>query len=162
MKKISIITIVLLSIITIGCGARAQENLPVINSDKKGVIHITYADFITKIADLKASPDKWHYLGDKPAIIDFYADWCGYCKKLSPILEELAIEYKDQIYIYKVNTDMERDIAKAFGVRALPTLLFIPMEGELQVAQGAIPKEDLKRAIETVLLSKDLNKNIVE
>lgn len=154
MKKITVLTIILGLAVTFGCGARAQDGSNSSKSDKKEVIHITYSDFITKVANLKASPDEWHYLGDKPAIIDFYADWCGYCKKLSPILEELAKEYKGEIYIYKVNTDIERDIAKAFGIRALPTLLFIPMEGELQVAQGAIPKEDLKRAIETVLLVK--------
>ena len=115
-------------------------------------IHLTKDEFITKVANYEANPTEWKYLGDKPAIIDFYADWCVYCRKLAPVLEELAAEYDGKIYIYKVDTEKEREIAAAFGVRALPTLLFIPLNGDPQVAQGAVPKEDLKRFIDSVLL----------
>lgn len=108
--------------------------------------------FLKNVVDFVGNPGEWKYLGDKPAIIDFYADWCIYCRKLAPVLEELAKEYDGKLVIYKVNTDKEKDIAAAFGIRALPTLLFIPLNGNPEVAQGAVPKEDLKKYIENFLL----------
>ncbi|MEG0456088.1 MAG: thioredoxin, partial [Bacteroides sp.] len=90
------------------------------------------------------------YLGDKPALIDFYASWCGPCKTLSPILEELAAEYGDKIIIYKVDTEEEQELAASFGIRSIPTLLFVPMVGEPQMSQGAMPKAQLKEAIDKV------------
>ena len=92
------------------------------------VIHINQSEFIEKVYDYKKNPDKWVYEGSKPAIIDFYADWCGPCRRLSPVLEKLAEKYKDKIVIYKVNTDKERELAAAFGITSLPTLVFIPWE----------------------------------
>lgn len=115
-------------------------------------IAITKADFLTKIANYETNPKEWKYLGDKPALIDFYADWCGPCKVVAPILEELAAEYEGKIYIYKVNTEKEEELAAAFGIRSIPSLLFIPMEGQPQMAQGALPKKTLKEAIDSVLL----------
>lgn len=115
---------------------------------------MTRADFLKKVADYEKNPREWKYLGDKPAIVDFYATWCGPCRTISPILEELAKEYKDQIYIYKVDTDQEKELAAAMGIRSLPTLLFIPKDGQPQMGQGAMPKEDLKKAIEEILLGK--------
>ena len=91
------------------------------------VIHINQSEFIEKVYDYKKNPDKWVYEGSKPAIIDFYADWCGPCRRLSPVLEKLAEKYKDKIVIYKVNTDKERELAAAFGITSLPTLVFIPL-----------------------------------
>lgn len=85
-------------------------------------------------------------------IIDFYATWCGPCKAIAPILEELAKEYAGKIVIYKIDTDKERELAAAFGISSIPTLLFIPAKGDPQVAQGALPKESLKRAIDEFLL----------
>lgn len=116
-------------------------------------IHLTKADFLAKVADFEKSPTEWKYLGDKPAIIDFYASWCGPCKMIAPILEELAEEYKDDIYIYKIDTEQEEELAAAFGIRSIPTLLFVPMEGQPQMAQGALPKSTFKKAIEEVLLN---------
>ncbi len=124
------------------------------SSAKTYTISLDTDEFLKKVADFKNNPQEWKYLGDKPAIIDFWAEWCSYCRKLSPVLEELAKEYEGQIYIYKVNTDQEREIATAFGIRALPTLLFIPQGEDPQVAQGALPKEELRKIIETVLLNK--------
>ncbi|MEG1915419.1 MAG: thioredoxin [Muribaculaceae bacterium] len=115
-------------------------------------VHLTKSEFTTKVADLNSKT--WKYLGNKPAIIDFYASWCGPCKTLSPILEELAAEYGDKIIIYKVDTEAEQDLSVAFGIRSIPTLLFIPLKGEPQMAQGAMPKAQLKEAIDNVLLSK--------
>ena len=125
------------------------------NSNKKNMaktIQLTKADFLTKVANYEKNPEKWEYLGDKPAIIDFYADWCGPCKMVAPILEELAAEYDGQIYIYKVDTEAEQELAAAFGIRSIPSLLFVPMGEAPQMAQGALPKDAFKQAINEVLL----------
>lgn len=87
-------------------------------------------------------------------LVDFYADWCGPCKVMAPILDELAAEYGDQIYIYKINTEQEQELAALFGIRSIPSLLFVPMDGQPQMAQGAMPKTELKKAIDEVLLKK--------
>lgn len=113
---------------------------------------LTKADFLQKVADYENNPTEWKYLGDKPAIIDFYASWCGPCKTIAPILEELAEEYDGKITIYKVNTEQEEELAAVFGIRSIPTLLFVPMDGAPQMAQGALPKSAFKEAIEAVLL----------
>src|SRR3989339_211455 len=115
-------------------------------------IHLTKEEFLTKVANYEANPTEWKYLGDKPAIIDFYADWCSPCKMIAPILEELAKEYEDKIYIYKVNTEQEQELAGAFGIRSIPSILFVPMEGSPQMAMGALPKNSFKEAIDGVLL----------
>lgn len=117
-------------------------------------IKLTKADFLVKVANFEANPDGWNYLGDKPAIIDFYADWCGPCKAIAPVLEELAAEYDGEIYVYKIDTEKEQELAATFGIRSIPTLFFVPMTGDPQVAQGALPKATLKEVINTVLLNK--------
>lgn len=117
-------------------------------------IKLTRADFLTKVANYEANPEKWEYLGDKPCIIDFYADWCGPCKMVAPILEELAAEYEGEIYIYKVDTEAEQQLAAEFGIRSIPSLLFCPMGEAPQMAQGALPKDAFKQAIDEVLLKK--------
>ena len=91
---------------------------------------------------------------DVPVMVDFYADWCGPCKKVSPILEELAAQYKDDIVIYKVNVDNEKELASAFGIQSIPTLLFIPKTGKPQIAQGALSKEQFVEQIDNFLLKK--------
>ncbi len=117
-------------------------------------VHITKAEFLEKVMNYEKNPQEWIYLGDKPCLIDFYASWCGPCKRLAPVLDELAQEYAGEIYIYKVNTEQERELAAVFGIRSIPTLLFCPMGENPQVAQGALPKEQLKEAIDKVLLKK--------
>lgn len=117
-------------------------------------IHLTKAEFLTKVADFENNPTEWKYLGDKPALIDFYASWCGPCKMVSPILEELAKEYEGKIYIYKINTEEERELSADFGIRSIPTLLFVPMKGKPQMAQGAMSKADFKQAIDSILLNQ--------
>lgn len=115
-------------------------------------IHLTKAEFLERVANYESTPTEWKYLGDKPAIVDFYADWCGPCKSIAPILEELATEYADDLYIYKINTEEEPELSAAFGIRSIPTLLFVPMEGAPQMAMGAMPKASFKQAINEVLL----------
>ena len=134
-------------------GGDNQQNTN--NKEKKmQTIHLTKSEFLAKVADYETSPNEWKYLGDRPAIIDFYASWCGPCKMIAPILEELAAEYGDSIYIYKIDTEKEQELSAAFGIRSIPTLLFVPMEGAPQMAQGAMPKNALKEAIDKVLLNK--------
>jgi len=122
-------------------------------TDKKmKTIHLTKEDFLKKVANFETNPTEWKYLGDKPCIIDFYADWCGPCKAVAPILEELAAEYEGEIYVYKIDTEKEQELAAAFGIRSIPSLLFCPMEGQPQMAQGAMPKASFQQAIKEVLL----------
>ncbi|SEG01850.1 thioredoxin [Parabacteroides chinchillae] len=118
------------------------------------VVHLNKTEFLSKVFDFEKSPNKWVYEGDKPCIIDFYADWCGPCKKVAPILNELAETYKNDIVIYKVNVDKEKELASAFGIQSIPTFLFIPMNGQPQVAQGALPKEAFVEQINSFLLGK--------
>ncbi len=117
-------------------------------------VKMTKADFLTKVTDYESNPEEWNYLGDKPAIIDFYASWCGPCKMIAPILEDLAAEYGDQIVIYKVDTEKEPELAALFNIRSIPTLLFIPLNGQPQLTQGAMSKEQFKATIDKVLLNK--------
>lgn len=117
-------------------------------------IHLTKAEFLKKVVDYEGNPTEWKYLGEKPAIIDFYASWCGPCKRVAPILDELAAEYGDKIDIYKIDAEQEQELAAAFGIRSIPTLLFVPMEGKPQMVQGAIGKADFEKIIQEVLLAK--------
>ncbi len=123
-------------------------------------IQLTKGEFLRRVADYETNPSEWKYLGDKPAIVDFYADWCGPCKMVAPILEELAAEYGDSIYIYKINTEEEPELSAAFGIRSIPSLLFIPMNESPQMAMGAMSKADFKRAIAEVLLGGEAGKNL--
>lgn len=116
------------------------------------VVSLTKTDFLAKVYNYEKNADKWVYEGDKPCIIDFYADWCGPCKKLAPVLAEVATEYKSQINVYKIDTDKERELAKAFRISGIPTVLFIPMDGGPQVARGALTKEEVEAAINQFLL----------
>lgn len=115
-------------------------------------IELNKQDFLAKVVNYEANPTEWKYLGDKPAIIDFYASWCGPCKMVAPILEELASEYGDKIYIYKVNTENEQELAAAFGIRSIPTILFVPLNEQPQMVTGAMPKSSFKQAIDNILL----------
>ena len=149
MKKLLITAFALLAF---AAGSQAQTNNK--NAKNMKTIALTKADFLKKVADYEKNPEEWIYLGDKPAIIDFYASWCGPCKMVAPILEELAAEYDGQIYVYKVNTEQERELAALFNIRSIPSFLFIPMNDKPQMAMGAMPKSSFKEAIDGVLLKK--------
>ena len=114
-------------------------------------IQMTTRDFKDKIFNFETEQD-WKYQGALPAIIDFYADWCGPCKMVAPVLEELSEEYKDRILIYKVDTDAEQELSSVFGIRSIPTMLFIGADGEPMMQPGAYPKHVLKKVIEEKLL----------
>lgn len=141
MKRIIIAALCALALVS---ALNAQE--------KKGVVTLSSKDFKTKVYDI--SQNNPAYLGSKPAIVDFYASWCGPCRAISPILEELAKEYGDRIVIYKVDVDASGDLAQAFGIRSIPAVLFIPMKGEAQMTVGGRSKDDFKKQIDTILLGK--------
>ncbi|MFV0396897.1 MAG: thioredoxin [Bacteroidales bacterium] len=151
MKKIILI---FAAVIALTACADAQTSKNNKTNNKMKTVELTKADFLTKVANYEANPSEWKYLGDKPALIDFYASWCGPCKMIAPILEELAAEYEGQIVIYKVNTEVEQELAAVFGIRSIPSLLFVSKEGQPQMAQGAMSKNDFKKAIDSVLLNK--------
>ena len=112
--------------------------------------HLTKETFKEKVFNFEANKD-WKFEGDLPCVIDFYADWCGPCKMVAPVLEELAKEYAGKLNIYKVNTEKQQELAAAFGVRSIPSLLFCPKEGEPQMAMGALPRESFVQAFKDVL-----------
>jgi len=115
-------------------------------SDSRGTEKLTQALFIQKVWDYTKSPKNWKYLGSKPAIIDFYADWCGPCKIASPILDEIESEYAGQVLVYKVNTDQERELAQVFGITGIPAFLYIPATGKPVMMSGiGRSKEETKK-----------------
>ncbi len=112
--------------------------------------YLTLDTFKEKVFNFTDNKE-WKFEGNKPCIIDFYADWCGPCKMVAPILEELAKEYDGKLDIYKVDTEKERELAGIFGIQSIPSLLFVPQEGQPQMAMGALPKETFKQAFKDVL-----------
>ncbi len=111
---------------------------------------LTTEEFKAKVFDYVKNKE-WKYAGDKPCIVDFYADWCGPCKMIAPVLDELSQKYAGKLDIYKIDTDREQDLAAAFGIQSIPSMLFIPMTGKPQMSQGALPKDTLEKAIGDVL-----------
>ncbi|HEX2867100.1 MAG TPA: thioredoxin [Ignavibacteriales bacterium] len=118
---------------------------------------LTKETFLKKVFDYENNKE-WNYQGELPCLIDFYADWCGPCKMVAPILEELAVEYEGKINIYKIDTEAEQELAAVFGIRSIPSLLFCPKGDRPQMAQGALPKDVLKDAIEKILLTSTVEK----
>jgi len=112
--------------------------------------HLTNTTFKEKVFNYEVNKE-WKYEGNKPCMIDFYADWCGPCKMIAPILEELQKEYGDSLNIYKVDTEEEREVAGIFGIQSIPSILFVPVEGQPQMATGVLPKETFKRVFSDVL-----------
>lgn len=117
--------------------------------------HLTKETFLQKVFNYEQNKE-WKFEGELPCIIDFYADWCQPCKIVAPILEELQKEYEGKINIYKIDTEDQQELAAAFGIRSIPSMLFCPKNGQPQMAQGALPKESLKEAIDKVLLSENV------
>lgn len=114
-------------------------------------IHLTKEQFLKRIADYEKNNDSFEFLGDKPALIDFFAGWCGPCKMLAPVLEEVSDEYAGRVDVYKVDVEQEEELAALFSVRSIPTLVFIPLNGQIRITQGAVGKPQLKEAIDNIL-----------
>jgi thioredoxin len=115
--------------------------------------HLTKQTFFEKVFNYEKNKE-WTFEGEIPCIIDFYADWCQPCKMVAPILEELSKEYEGKINIYKVDTEDQQELAAAFGIRSIPSMLFVPMGEQPQMAAGALPKETLVQVINDVLLKE--------
>lgn len=116
--------------------------------------HLTKETFLTKVFNYELNQE-WKFEGELPCLIDFYADWCGPCKMVATILEELSKEFDGKINIYKVNTETEQELAGAFGIQSIPSLLFCPKDGKPQMAMGALPKQAMTDAINEVLLASN-------
>ena len=121
---------------------------------QKKPIEIGKKEFLAKVVNYEKNTTTWEYLGDKPAIIDFYADWCKPCKLVEEPLEELAKEYEGKIYVYEVNVDKHKDLAKEIGISSIPTIIFAPIGQDPQILMGAKSKEELKKYIDDILLGK--------
>ncbi len=143
MRKLLVLPALLLIILTL-TSSGDKENL---NTVKE----ITEAEFLQKVVNYNETTTEWKYLGEKPAILDFYTTWCPYCKPLAKRLEKMAQEYGDKIVIYKIDAEKEPNIAKQFGVKAYPTVVFIPMEGMPQIAEGALSRKDLEEITNKML-----------
>lgn len=157
MKSLRNVWMALMAFLLVSCSMSAKtegDNKVDETTVAKGeVIVLNKADFLTKVFDYEKN-SQWAYAGDKPCIIDFYADWCGPCRQVAPILKDLAVLYKNDIVIYKVNVDQEQELAAAFGIRSIPTILFIPKTGQPQLSMGALPREEFVKQIDHFLLGK--------
>ncbi len=149
----STITVLCLLIGLSACAGNKESKKQNMKGENMEIVHLTKAEFLNKVYNFEANPNDWKYEGDKPCIVDFYATWCGPCKALAPLLEDLAKEYEGKIYIYKVDVDKEAELAGAFGIQSIPTLLWIPQDGKPTVTQGALPKNELKKMIDGTLLN---------
>jgi len=120
--------------------------------------HLNKQTFLEKVFNYEQNKE-WKFEGELPALVDFWAPWCGPCRMVGPVLEELSEEYKGKVNIYKVNTDEEQELGGVFGIRSIPSLLFIPKDGQPKMAVGALPKESLIEAIEKELLSEEVKES---
>lgn len=158
MKKLKGLLGICCLLVLISCSMSAKtekEGTDVTKKAEKGeVISLDKAAFLKEVYNYEKDPSKWVYEGKKPCIIDFYADWCGPCKKVAPIMKEVAEKYKDEIIVYKIDVDKETELAQTFGIRSIPTILFVPMTGKPQLVQGAMPRNEVIKQIDTYLLNK--------
>lgn len=140
----------------VSCKSQTKDNKPVEQKEetttvqKSTIEHLTAASFKQKVFNYETNKE-WKYAGDKPAIIDFYADWCGPCRIVAPTVAQVAEEYKGKVNVYKVNVDNEQELASVFGISGIPAILFIPMTEQPQMSSGVINKEAFDKAIKNVL-----------
>lgn len=145
--KNTVICVIVSALFLSGLTAFAQ-------TDKKKPELLTKETFKQKVWDYEASPKDFKYLGDKPCVIDFYADWCGWCKKIAPFMEELCNTYDGEVYFYKVNTDKDKELQGLFQIKGLPTVLLIPSTGQPTSIRGAVSKDQYEQNIKQILLKK--------
>lgn len=156
MKRINIFMMAMLALLIFGCTSTSNNNSKNQNNQTQShnilPEHLGYESFKEKVWDFETNPDEWTYKGDIPCIIDFYADWCNPCKKIAPIMEELAREYEGKVKIYKIDTDDERKLAAVFGISGIPAILFVPLNGQPMKQTGAMSKEYYEKVIKESLL----------
>jgi thioredoxin len=172
MKKLSLIAIMIFSLSVFSCsnvvgsqegnqdklnnGSNATET-PVAESDSE-IEYLTYDTFLEKVWNFEKNPQEWIYEGDVPCVIDFYADWCKPCRMVAPIMDDLSIDYKGKLKIYKIDVDKEKQLASVFQVRSIPAVLFSPMTGRPIMQAGALPKDQYVKIIEENLLNTNETK----
>jgi thioredoxin len=144
MKKAILIALV---IIATAMTANAQEK-----KNEPKVKHLTYSEFLKKVWDFERNPTTFEYEGKLPAVIDFYADWCGPCRRVAPIMEKMAEDYEGKLLVYKVNVSEEKDLAAVFQVRSIPMVLFIPVKGNPMKQVGALPESEYRETVEEFLI----------
>ena len=127
--------------------ANAQDK-----KEEPKVKQLTYKEFTKKVWDFEKDPSTFVYKGKLPAVIDFYADWCGPCRRVAPIMEKMAEEYDGKLLVYKVNVDQEKELSAAFQVKSIPMVLFIPMEGQPMMQVGAMQEAEYKKVVEEHLI----------
>ncbi len=156
MRNLKVLLTIAVALLLVSCSmaAKSEANGTQKENAEGEVVVLNKADFLSKVYNYEQNRSEWVYEGNKPAIIDFYADWCGPCKRVAPILKELAAQYKDEIIVYKVNVDNEKELAAAFGIQSIPTLLFIPAKGKPQLSMGALSKQQFIEQINNFLLKK--------
>ncbi|MDH6535253.1 thioredoxin [Parabacteroides sp. 52] len=157
MKNCKDLLLIALLLLSVSCSLSAKSDTDKKETDKAAageVITLNKSEFLAKVYNYEKNQEKWIYEGNKPCIVDFYADWCPPCKKIAPILKELAADFKNDIIIYKVNVDNEKELAALFGIQSIPSLLFVPQEGQPTMAQGALSKEQFNEQIKSLLLKK--------
>lgn len=153
MKNNIFLIVIITSLFFINCKSENQGSSDAKKVSSGAVKQLTDGEFKKLVYNYEASKE-WKFEGDKPVIIDFYADWCAPCRQLSPLVETIAAEYSGKILVYKVDTDKEKMLAQSMGISALPTLLFIPAEGMPRASMGVISREDMLKAINDILLIK--------
>ena len=163
MKKFGFVLAIASLLVAYGCNKAAKPDNEdsfaagniVADSNNGGdgdVIQLTTADFLEKVVNYKDRTERiWNYRGDKPAVVDFYADWCGPCRMMAPLLKKAARKYAGQVYIYKVDVDKETEVASSFGIQGIPTLMFIPVGRDPEIIVGAIGEEELLNKIDNIL-----------
>jgi thioredoxin len=171
MRKLSVLLALALSLSVFSCtnmngnqenkvNGLASESTVAPGGENNGVApeYLTYDSFREKVWDFEKNPQEWHYEGDIPCVIDFYADWCKPCKMVAPIMDELAVKYEGKVKIYKINVDKEKKLAGVFGINSIPAVLFSPKEGQPSMQAGALPKAQYIEIIEKSLLKNDPSK----
>lgn len=151
MKRKIFLSVIISSLFFINCNSENPASANLRSTSGSVVVQLTNENFKKMVFNYDLNKE-WKYEGSKPAIIDFYADWCAPCRRLSPLVEEIAKEYAGKIVVYKVDTEKENILARKLGISGLPTLLFIPAKGKPSISIGLLPKESLVKAINEVLL----------
>ncbi|MDP4290928.1 MAG: thioredoxin [Bacteroidota bacterium] len=156
MKRIINLTLLFSVVLMFACGSTTGKQSSATSEPKPGTangkpIQLDKQTFLTRVYNYEKFPDKWVYAGDKPCVIDFYADWCGPCKMIAPYLEEIAGKYSGKVYVYKVNVDAQQELAQYFGIQSIPAVLICPLQGKPTMMTGANPKEEYYKAVETIM-----------
>ena len=153
-KTMNLISL-LVALCLVACSSSPSSEATAVNTPVQGATVISETEFKTLVMDYETNPQQWIYKGELPSIIDFYADWCAPCRRMAPVLDELARKYAGRVNIYKVNVDHARQLASFFGVQSIPTLLFARMNGMPALQPGAMNMEQLVHAIENFLLKEE-------